>query len=61
MISSLQDSTKYEFYIRLRCLSGGVGPLSSEVPIELVDTRMLCMIFGVKVGRGIIIIVCKYR
>ena len=44
-INGLQDSTKYEFYIRLVCSSGGVGRLNSQegVTVKLLDTCTLHM------------------
>lgn len=41
MLTGLQDSARYEIYVRLVCgNSGGVGELSDAVQLTLVDASM---------------------
>ena len=44
-LTGLQDSSMYKVYVRLVCSNGvnGVGPLSDEATLTLVDASELCL------------------
>ena len=50
-LTGLQDSSMYKVYVRLVC-SNGVGPLSDEATLTLVDASELCLLILISIKFG---------